>query len=110
MIGEVLEIMTNSLKNNDWLTEPTKEKALLKLAKFTTKIGFPDKWKDFGPLAIDETDDVLGIRKKVAAPAARSPQPSPPPLLLWHIAQRCLTLAVLGRWPSSKHGRSSLRS
>ena len=54
MIGEVLDVMRRSLRTNDWLTEPTKEKALAKLAKFTTKIGFPDKWKDHARLAFEE--------------------------------------------------------
>jgi len=67
MIGEVLDVMRRSLKTNDWLTEPTKEKALAKLAKFTTKIGFPDKWKDHSRLGFDESDGILELRRKVAA-------------------------------------------
>ena len=67
MIGEVLDVMRMSLKTNDWLTEPTKEKALAKLAKFTTKIGFPDKWKDHSRLGFAEGDDILELRRKVAA-------------------------------------------
>ena len=67
MIGEVLDVMRGSLKTNDWLTEPTKEKALAKLAKFTTKIGFPDKWKDHSRLAFAEGDNILELRRKVAA-------------------------------------------
>jgi len=67
MIGEVLDVMRKSLKSNDWLTEPTKEKALAKLAKFTTKIGFPDKWKDHSRLGFVEGDSLLELRRKVAA-------------------------------------------
>jgi len=67
MIGEVLDVMRRSLRTNDWLTEPTKEKALAKLAKFTTKIGFPDKWKDHARLAFEEGDGILQLRRKVAA-------------------------------------------
>jgi len=67
MIGEVIDVMRRSLKSNDWLTEPTKEKALAKLAKFTTKIGFPDKWKDHSRLDFAESDGVLELRRKVAA-------------------------------------------
>jgi len=61
----VLEIMQGSLRDNDWLTDETKEKALKKLDKFVTKIGFPDKWKDYGPLDISETDTLLEIRAKL---------------------------------------------
>jgi len=67
MIGEVLAVMRRSLKTNDWLTEPTKERALAKLDKFTTKIGFPDKWKDHSRLGFAEGDDILELRRKVAA-------------------------------------------
>ena len=41
--------------------------ALAKLAKFTTKIGFPDKWKDHSRLDFAETDDLLALRRKVTA-------------------------------------------
>ena len=40
MIIKVLDTMKDSLTNNDWLTQETKEKALLKLTKFTYKIGY----------------------------------------------------------------------
>lgn len=37
----------------DWMSEPTKQKALEKLAAFTVKIGYPDKWRDFSGLTVD---------------------------------------------------------
>ena len=37
----------------DWMSDATKEKAQEKLANFTIKIGFPDKWKDYSSLEID---------------------------------------------------------
>jgi len=67
MISEVLEVMKASIRKNDWLTEATKEKALAKLAKFVTKIGYPDKWKDHSSLVFDPSDDLLTMRKKVHA-------------------------------------------
>ncbi|MES2148776.1 MAG: M13 family metallopeptidase [Pseudomonadota bacterium] len=36
----------------DWMSEPTKVKARTKLAAITTKVGYPDHWKDFSTLAI----------------------------------------------------------
>lgn len=33
-----------------WMSPVTKEKALEKLSKFTVKIGYPDKWKDYSKL------------------------------------------------------------
>jgi len=64
MIEKVLEIMKASLQKNDWLTDETKQKALDKLGKFVTKIGFPDKWKDYGPLELLESDTLLQVRAK----------------------------------------------
>ena len=40
------------IKGLEWMSEPTKEKALEKLATFHVKIGYPDKWKDYSALEI----------------------------------------------------------
>ena len=40
----------------DWMSEKTKEQALDKLAKFTPKIGYPDKWRDYSALEIKPND------------------------------------------------------
>ena len=37
----------------DWMGDTTKVKAHEKLAAFTVKIGYPDKWKDYSTLDID---------------------------------------------------------
>ena len=37
----------------DWMSDATKAKAQEKLATFTVKIGYPDKWKDYSTLEID---------------------------------------------------------
>ena len=37
----------------DWMSDATKAKAQEKLAAFTVKIGYPDKWKDYSTLTID---------------------------------------------------------
>ena len=37
----------------DWMSDETKVRAREKLASFTVKIGYPDKWKDYGTLNID---------------------------------------------------------
>jgi len=36
----------------EWMSPDTKKSALEKLAKFTPKIGYPDKWKDYSQLEI----------------------------------------------------------
>lgn len=37
-----------------WMSDSTKQKAYLKLARITQKVGYPDKWKDFSNLAIEK--------------------------------------------------------
>ena len=37
----------------DWMSDATKAKAREKLAAFTVKIGYPDKWKDYSTLTVD---------------------------------------------------------
>lgn len=37
----------------DWMSDETKARAQEKLANFTVKIGYPDKWKDYSTMEID---------------------------------------------------------
>ena len=37
----------------EWMSDTTKAKAREKLAAFTVKIGYPDKWKDYSTLEVD---------------------------------------------------------
>nr|WP_246146754.1 M13 family metallopeptidase [Rubripirellula lacrimiformis] len=41
------------IESRDWMGEGTKKQALEKLSMFTTKIGYPDQWKDYSDLQID---------------------------------------------------------
>ena len=41
------------IQNLDWMSPETKTKALDKLSKFTVKVAYPDKWKDYSKLAIN---------------------------------------------------------
>ena len=50
----------------DWMSAATKAKALEKLAKFTPKIGYPDKWRDYSGLEI-KPDDLVGNARRSAA-------------------------------------------
>jgi predicted metalloendopeptidase len=43
----------------EWMSIGTKRAALQKLAKFTTKIGYPDEWEDYTKLEI-EAGDLIG--------------------------------------------------
>ncbi len=47
------------IDNLEWMGPATKKQARQKLAKFATKIGYPDKWKDYTRLTI-KGDDIVG--------------------------------------------------
>ncbi|AXQ31865.1 M13 family peptidase [Solimonas sp. K1W22B-7] len=59
LVETLLAAYGDSIRKLDWMSPQTKEKALLKLSKFTTKIGYPDKWKDYSALVV-KPDDLLG--------------------------------------------------
>ncbi|WP_294282568.1 M13 family metallopeptidase [uncultured Chryseobacterium sp.] len=40
------------INNLAWMSSTTKEKAMQKLNKFTVKVAYPDKWKDYSKLTI----------------------------------------------------------
>jgi len=63
-VQNILSIMNESLTNNDWLTEHTKQNALNKLSSFKSKIGYPDVWKDYYDLDIQLGDSLYEISKK----------------------------------------------
>ncbi|SPM29426.1 Predicted metalloendopeptidase, partial [Mycobacterium terramassiliense] len=45
-----------SISELDWMTPQTRERALTKLEKFTAKVGYPAKWRDYSALVIDRND------------------------------------------------------
>jgi putative endopeptidase len=50
MVQYLIRSFEVHIRNLAWMSPLTKEKALEKLSKFTVKIGFPDKWKDYSKL------------------------------------------------------------
>ncbi len=59
MIEHLRAAFGASIDGLDWMSAPTKAQAHDKLAKFTYKIGFPAKWRDYTALELDP-DDLLG--------------------------------------------------
>ncbi|WP_395361598.1 M13 family metallopeptidase [Levilactobacillus parabrevis] len=43
MVVKMAGVYQNRLKTNDWLSQSTREKAVVKLQKLTIKVGYPDK-------------------------------------------------------------------
>jgi len=59
LVANLVEAYRQSIESLDWMSEETRLKALDKLSKFTPKIGFPVKWRDYSDLVIDP-DDLFG--------------------------------------------------
>jgi putative endopeptidase len=51
--------LSDRIDQLDWMTPETKSRAHEKLATFTPKIGYPDRWKDYSGLEV-RRDDLLG--------------------------------------------------
>ncbi|MGW9166242.1 M13 family metallopeptidase [Agromyces sp. NPDC055658] len=58
LVANLVAAYRESIEGLDWMGKATKKKALDKLAKFTPKIGYPVKWRDYSTLEI--TDDLVG--------------------------------------------------
>ena len=54
LVINLKEVLGERIQNLDWMEKRTKEKALEKLGKFNVKIGYPDKWRDYSKLAIED--------------------------------------------------------
>ncbi len=52
MIGNVIEAYKARIMALDWMGDSTKIKAIEKLDKFTVKIGYPNKWKDYSTMDV----------------------------------------------------------
>ena len=59
MIANLLEAYRQSITNLEWMAPATRQEALAKLAKFSPKIGYPSKWRDYSALEV-KADDLIG--------------------------------------------------
>jgi predicted metalloendopeptidase len=65
LVKNVLAAYRESIDHLDWMGPDTKQEAQAKLAKFTPKIGYPNKWRDYSRLAIKQ-DDLVGNVERAA--------------------------------------------
>ncbi|WP_373888973.1 M13 family metallopeptidase [Massilia sp. ST3] len=59
LVKNLLLAYKESIDNLEWMSPETKKEAQAKLAKFTPKIGYPDKWRDYSALSV-RGDDLVG--------------------------------------------------
>lgn len=52
LVDNLQEALSQRIDGLEWMSDTTKAKAQEKLAAFTVKIGYPDKWRDYSGLEI----------------------------------------------------------
>ena len=62
LVANLVEAYRESIAGLDWMGEETRAKALDKLEKFTPKIGYPVKWRDYSTLEVSADDLVGNVR------------------------------------------------
>lgn len=60
--NNIRDVYAVRIKNLDWMSEPTKKKALDKLSKIVMKVGYPDKWKDLSSVNIDRNNYLKNVK------------------------------------------------
>ncbi|HEU0190513.1 MAG TPA: M13 family metallopeptidase [Mycobacterium sp.] len=56
LVDNLREAYRTSITGLGWMTPATRERALAKLDKFTAKVGYPARWRDYSALVIDRAD------------------------------------------------------
>jgi putative endopeptidase len=66
LVAELRVALGARIQRLDWMSPETKAKAQDKLAKFTVKIGYPSKWRDYSPLKVSPTDLYGNMERSIA--------------------------------------------
>jgi putative endopeptidase len=79
MVADIRTAMQARIERLDWMTAPTKARAVAKLQAMTLQIGYPDRWKTYDGLVLDPTDHagnwLRAARHESARRFARLAQP-----------------------------------
>lgn len=62
LVANLVEAYRQSIEKLEWMGSDTRARALDKLGKFTPKIGYPVKWRDYSTLSIDAADLIGNVR------------------------------------------------
>jgi putative endopeptidase len=66
LVSNLKVAYSQGIDDLQWMSPATKQKAHAKLAMFTTKIGYPDKWRDWSRLET-RPDDLIGNELRAAS-------------------------------------------
>ena len=65
LVEYLIAAYRSRIQQLEWMSEPTKQRALEKLAQFNAKIGYPEKWRSYDGLEFGE-DLVENVRRGAA--------------------------------------------
>jgi predicted metalloendopeptidase len=71
LVKNLLASYKQSIDRLDWMSPATKKEAQAKLAKFTPKIGYPNRWKDYSALTVSRGDLVGNVMRSRAVESNR---------------------------------------
>jgi putative endopeptidase len=63
LVESIREAYKERIQKLTWMSDSTKQKALIKLAAIKKKVGYPDKWKDFSAMQIGTESYVQNVIK-----------------------------------------------
>ncbi len=73
LVDNLTQAFAQSIDSLDWMSPATKAEARRKLARFTVKIGYPERWRDYSALQV-VPGDRLGNALRATAAFAGEPQ------------------------------------
>jgi putative endopeptidase len=63
MVRRIEDAMAKRIQQLDWMSPETKQQALVKLAGIRNKIGYPDRWRDYGAVRIERADFLGNVQR-----------------------------------------------
>ncbi len=96
LVRNLIAALREDITTLDWMTDATRKQAIAKLDSFVTKIGYPDKWRNYSSLKIERASYVDNTVRsnmfenrrdlaKIGRPVDRSEwQMSPPTVNAYH--------------------------
>ena len=71
MTRQIEEAMAQDIGQLDWMSSATREQAMAKLKAIVNKIGYPDKWRDYGSVVVKRGDFFGNVERATRFEARR---------------------------------------
>ena len=72
MTRQIEDAMEQDINSLTWMSAPTRQRALEKLHAIRNKVGYPDKWRDYGPVRVRPDDFAGNVEQAVAFDVRRN--------------------------------------